>query len=116
MHPMLPYHTLPKEAYTPIQPLHNNYVIQQPTHTHTKVHIMISLFIVKLGITIFSTLMFFFATFFILYYLDKRLGATFTESFSTIKKCPRSLATYLATRYAATTIAMGLIVCLVFLT
>lgn len=77
---------------------------------------MISLFIVKLGITIFSTLMFFFATFFILYTLDKRLGATFTESFSTIKKCPRSLATYLATRYAATTIAMGLIVCLVFLT
>ncbi len=77
---------------------------------------MISLFIVKLGITFFSTLLFFFSTFSILYYLDKRLGVGFKNHFATIQQCPRSLSYYLAVRYASTTIAMGVIVCLVFLT
>lgn len=77
---------------------------------------MISLFIVKLGITLFSTLLFFFCTFYILMLLDYRLGCKFKNSMETIKTNPLALSIYLAVRYASTVITMGMIVCLVFLT
>lgn len=76
---------------------------------------MLTMIMVKIGISLVALILFLFAQFLVLRVFDKLLGIDFKEAFNKIEACPKSMAFYFGMRYLASAIAIGFIVCICFI-
>lgn len=76
---------------------------------------MLTMIMVKIGISLVALILFLFAQFLVLRVFDKLLGVDFKEAFNKIEECPKAMSFYFGMRYLATAIAIGFIVCICFI-
>lgn len=75
---------------------------------------MITLFMLKIGMSLMAILILSIGMFGILRMFDKMLGIDFKEAFNKIEESPYAMAHYFAMRQLGAYIAIGLIICTCF--